>query len=816
MTFGDGVPVSFTSPGRLFFGLLDWLRNDFSSAHLCRLLENGDLVLAARPVRNVARGQDGLPPPPERDDRLEAGPLSRRPSRSARCQGGRPGPGGQRGWGGRGGGRRGAPGFTYGRDRRDRRPLRRRGASPGRFSGARRRNNRYDIQALCEAFAGLLGDRGRADTDFDRKAREVLLGRLSEIREEGRRPALALKEALDLLRTTGASLRVGASPPLPGHLHVSGFSTGGHSGRPVTFVVGLDEATFPGRGLQDPVLLDDERAALSDALPTSADGLLSGLFGLASALASVRGRVVFSYPSFDVVEGRESFPSSVVLQAFRLQRGAPGLDYGALEREIADAAGFLPGGVERSFDEIDWWLERLAGRDPVPDGAGSIPANFPDLAAGLAAAAARAGDTLTEFDGIVDIGPLREEIDPLAGDKAVMSASRLELLAKCPFAYFLRHVLKVEAPEEVAFDRARWLDPLQRGSLIHAILCDFMTRVRDRGEAVAAGRHAGLMDEISAAALARMKEEIPPPSDAVYESETRDIRDSLSIFLAAEENLEEKGEPIEFEMEIAKRRIELGRDRSFFLRGTIDRVDRLGPDTYRILDYKTGSAFDYEELVEFGGGQKIQHALYAVALEKMLAERPGGGTPRVTRSGYLFPSRRGEGLARIIKDFDRDRLEVPARRPPGPPAERLFHRRAGSQVHVLRLPAGLRRRAHPRRPAGKGREPRGPRGLRQARRVQVMSAKKSLPPDQPARDRIVRDLDTTFLVEAGAGSGKTKSLVDRMIALLATGRTEIGTLAAVTFTRKAAAQLRGGSRSNWSGPGWPRRTARSGTGSTPP
>ena len=370
----------------------------------------------------------------------------------------------------------------------------------------------------------------------------------------------------------------------------------------------------------------------------------------------MRGRVVFSYPSFDVVEGRESFPSSVVLQAFRLQRGAPGLDYGALEREIADAAGFLPGGVDRSFDEIDWWLERLAGLDRVPDGAGSIPANFPDLAAGLAAAAARAGDTLTEFDGIVDIDPLRAEVDPLAGDKAVMSASRLELLAKCPFAYFLRHVLKVEAPEEVAFDRARWLDPLQRGSLIHAILCDFMTRVRDRGETVAAARHAGLMDEIAAAALARTKEEIPPPSDAVFESETRDIRDSLSIFLAAEENLEEKGEPIAFEMEIAKRRIELDGDRSFFLRGYIDRVDRLGPDTYRILDYKTGSAFDYEELVEFGCGQKIQHALYAVALEKILSERPGGGTPRVTRSGYLFPSRRGEGLARIIKDFDRDRL----------------------------------------------------------------------------------------------------------------------------------------------------------------
>jgi ATP-dependent helicase/nuclease subunit A len=73
----------------------------------------------------------------------------------------------------------------------------------------------------------------------------------------------------------------------------------------------------------------------------------------------------------------------------------------------------------------------------------------------------------------------------------------------------------------------------------------------------------------------------------------------------------------------------------------------------------------------------------------------------------------------------------------------------------------------------------------------MKTAPKTRPPDQAARDRIGRDLGTTFLVEAGAGSGKTTSLVERMIALLATGRTSIETLAAVTFTRKAAAELRG-------------------------
>jgi ATP-dependent helicase/nuclease subunit A len=73
----------------------------------------------------------------------------------------------------------------------------------------------------------------------------------------------------------------------------------------------------------------------------------------------------------------------------------------------------------------------------------------------------------------------------------------------------------------------------------------------------------------------------------------------------------------------------------------------------------------------------------------------------------------------------------------------------------------------------------------------MMAARKKTPPDQAARDRISGDLGTTFLVEAGAGSGKTKSLVDRMVALLATGRASIEALAAVTFTRKAAAELRG-------------------------
>jgi ATP-dependent helicase/nuclease subunit A len=63
------------------------------------------------------------------------------------------------------------------------------------------------------------------------------------------------------------------------------------------------------------------------------------------------------------------------------------------------------------------------------------------------------------------------------------------------------------------------------------------------------------------------------------------------------------------------------------------------------------------------------------------------------------------------------------------------------------------------------------------------------PADQGARDRIRTDLATNMLVEAGAGSGKTTSLVDRMLEHVRTG-TPVERLTAVTFTRKAANELR--------------------------
>ncbi|MDQ1383132.1 MAG: CRISPR-associated exonuclease Cas4, partial [Actinomycetota bacterium] len=79
------------------------------------------------------------------------------------------------------------------------------------------------------------------------------------------------------------------------------------------------------------------------------------------------------------------------------------------------------------------------------------------------------------------------------------------------------------------------------------------------------------------------------------------------------------------------------------------------------------------------------------------------------------------------------------------------------------------------------------------------------PGDTPARESIRTTLDATLFVEAGAGTGKTAALVDRVVALVTSdsdndgagdgtggdgGPVPMAAIAAITFTEKAAAELR--------------------------
>src|SRR5262245_53819827 len=67
-------------------------------------------------------------------------------------------------------------------------------------------------------------------------------------------------------------------------------------------------------------------------------------------------------------------------------------------------------------------------------------------------------------------------------------------------------------------------------------------------------------------------------------------------------------------------------------------------------------------------------------------------------------------------------------------------------------------------------------------------------PDQAQRDTAIRERTRNVLIDAGAGTGKTATLVDRLVELVAPTSPgpalSIGRVAALTFTRKAAGELR--------------------------
>src|SRR3954470_19183995 len=62
--------------------------------------------------------------------------------------------------------------------------------------------------------------------------------------------------------------------------------------------------------------------------------------------------------------------------------------------------------------------------------------------------------------------------------------------------------------------------------------------------------------------------------------------------------------------------------------------------------------------------------------------------------------------------------------------------------------------------------------------------------DEEARRLIKEAIDDTLIVEAAAGTGKTTELINRILHILRDGRAEVWEIVAVTFTEKAAGELK--------------------------
>jgi ATP-dependent helicase/nuclease subunit B len=143
---------------------------------------------------------------------------------------------------------------------------------------------------------------------------------------------------------------------------------------------------------------------------------------------------------------------------------------------------------------------------------------------------------------------------------------------------------------------------------------------------------------------------MPPPSAPVFDRERADFLRDVQLFIDYEASRKE-GTPIAFEVAFGRRHsseeedplaqddpvsIAVDSRRKIRLNGRIDRIDRIKPSVYDVIDYKTGGYWKANWKGTFARGTRLQHALYALAaLELLKREDPAAS---IRNGVYLFPS----------------------------------------------------------------------------------------------------------------------------------------------------------------------------------
>lgn len=649
ITFAEGIPTRYTRPGRALQAWLQWAAGDQAQSVLVRMIQDGLLRLTATDGRQQGFARLGSL---LRSVPIGAGRHRYLPALDAAL--------------------RGAEEQRAGLERADE------GVRTGSAQWAveSKRSGLVVLRALvadlleitpvfdadqAAVLAGadaFLERLARSTSELDQYAsvrlRDEVQG-LAEALPEGR--SLAGLQVWDWLAQLPAGLRVAGQGPRPGCLYVAPLLQGGHSGRPHTFVVGLDDTRFPGGGMQDPVLLDGERAAVGGDLPTATRRQARKERDLARTLARLRGRVTLSYPCRVLADDRELVPSPAFLAAFRIVSGRRQADLEEALDWMPPPSSFAPDDPRRCVDPTEWWLWRACGETPVEQPEAVITAHFPHLARGFRARDARASSRFTEYDGYVpEAGAVA---DPTRPEGPVISASRLELLGRCPLDYFFSYLLDLRPIEEVGVDPEVWLDPATRGGLLHQVFQRFVQQLMDRDLRPDFVRDEELLLEIVADRVAQISRELPPPNEDLRRRVVDELEQTARIFLQEEQVHCQEREPVGLEAAIGMQRVEGGTfldtpdpvrvtlpdGSAIRARGQIDRVDRVPSargDEYELWDYKTGSTWGYDPVDPFRGGRRVQNALYRVMADTRLRQVVGPRA-RVARFGYFFPSVRAHG-----------------------------------------------------------------------------------------------------------------------------------------------------------------------------
>jgi RecB family exonuclease len=392
------------------------------------------------------------------------------------------------------------------------------------------------------------------------------------------------------------------------------------------WVCGLAEGVFPGSPRDDPLLADADRVALGGQIRLRSGRIADDHRALLAALANTTGERVLCFPRGDLRRNTEHVPSRFLLDTVESRTGTRPLG-SALplgEKWWTTIPSFVHGLTHSDFPPTRHELEVRAAlaREPW------IAAD-PALARGIALARARRSRTFTRFDG--NLAHLRARMadrSPAAAGVEV-SATRLQMWASCPHAYFAHYLLNlaaVERPEEIV-----QVSALDRGTIMHAALDRFLAELigqpgigRPYTPAQRARLHEILRDEcdqLEASGLGGRR--------LLWERARRQMHEELDGFLDADTVYRDENgaETLATELGFGKRdgtrpaiEIVCSDGRTLRLGGSVDRIDKWETGQFAVIDYKSGGQSSYKGLSHEDpllDGRLLQLPIYAHAVRSL-------------------------------------------------------------------------------------------------------------------------------------------------------------------------------------------------------
>ncbi|PKM79572.1 MAG: hypothetical protein CVU88_05485, partial [Firmicutes bacterium HGW-Firmicutes-13] len=242
ITFGEGISIRNTRPGRFFYALIEWLKSDYNVTHLYKLMMSTDFSISS-------------------DKKAPSKIFTARVLRSL--------------------------GIGWGRERYLLRVekeiekylslLTRKSEGKGRKALKEHLNNliwikdfmvnlwdkipqpdqenKINYSSLVKGLAEIIGLYSSCAGEVDEEAKNSMVEEFNSIAGSFHSP-ITIEEALLLLEDTVSLMRVNRSSPKPGFIHVDSYKKGLWISRNSNFFVGMDAHRFPGQSTEDAVLLD--------------------------------------------------------------------------------------------------------------------------------------------------------------------------------------------------------------------------------------------------------------------------------------------------------------------------------------------------------------------------------------------------------------------------------------------------------------------------------------------------------------------------------------------------------------------------------